>query len=338
MSKKSINKNKYGYSEYLALAAGIVAGLVMMGMFFLLSDPNKENDESQNGEYIVIDMSKTDQSIDENVISSQEVEDEFQSDSVYDTIIIPNIEVKKGDLILVSNQYMYSFVDETPVVDVYSYKNNKYKIGTGEERLFEKTIIAANSFLGDFKESTGLSNVTMINGFITEEEQSVKYENYIKSSSPEDAEKWGVKPGGSEHHTGLAFNLMLYPSGGEIGKGEYAWLTENAYKYGFILRYPEDKQDTTGVKDNNHFRYVGVPHAEYMYSNNMCLEEYILYLEETSYKSPLKISDENREYVIYYVSSDVYSESTSVKVPKGFSYTYSGNNINGFIITAYIDK
>ena len=58
--------------------------------------------------------------------------------------------------------------------------------------------------------------------------------------------------------------------------GDYAWLTENAWRYGFILRYPPEKADVTGIGyESWHFRYVGIPHAWYMQENNLCLEEYL---------------------------------------------------------------
>ena len=82
----------------------------------------------------------------------------------------------------------------------------------GEEKLFEKTILSANDFLGDFYDLSGETNVTMINGYITKEEQQQKYEKYIKSVSAEEAQKWGIKAGASDHHTGLSFNLMLFCS------------------------------------------------------------------------------------------------------------------------------
>lgn len=57
---------------------------------------------------------------------------------------------------------------------------------------------------------------------------------------------------------------------------EGKWLAENAYKYGFILRYPEDKQSVTGVVyEPWHFRYVGVDVAKSVYDSGLCLEEYL---------------------------------------------------------------
>ena len=58
------------------------------------------------------------------------------------------------------------------------------------------------------------------------------------------------------------------------GTGDYARINENCSHYGYVLRYTEDKQDTTGIQAEPwHYRYVGQPHAAYMQENSVCLEE-----------------------------------------------------------------
>lgn len=83
------------------------------------------------------------------------------------------------------------------------------------------------------------------------------------------------KPGFSEHNLGLAVNF----NGDKYDFAftpEYSWLLENSYKYGFILRYPEDKQDVTGMSFKPwHFRYVGEKNAKFIKEESLCLEEYV---------------------------------------------------------------
>ncbi len=81
-------------------------------------------------------------------------------------------------------------------------------------------------------------------------------------------------PGTSEHHTGLAADLA--------GADEmFQWLAENSWKYGFILRYPEDKTDITGIiYERWHFRYVGKDMARDIFDSGLCMEEYFLQLEK----------------------------------------------------------
>lgn len=85
-----------------------------------------------------------------------------------------------------------------------------------------------------------------------------------------------VLPAGcSEHNAGLAMDIVS-ASSDFINTKEYKWLCENAYNYGFILRYPEDKTAITGVNfEPWHWRYVGTQAAKEMKEKNQCLEEYL---------------------------------------------------------------
>lgn len=85
-----------------------------------------------------------------------------------------------------------------------------------------------------------------------------------------------VLPAGcSEHNAGLAMDIVS-ASSDFINTKEYKWLCENAYNYGFILRYPEDKTSITGMNfEPWHWRYVGTQAAKEMKEKNQCLEEYL---------------------------------------------------------------
>lgn len=84
-----------------------------------------------------------------------------------------------------------------------------------------------------------------------------------------------LPPGTSEHNIGLAMDICnTYDSFAD--SAEYAWLMKNAYKYGFILRYPKEKEDVTGIVfEPWHWRYVGVEYAEKIKDSGLCLEEYL---------------------------------------------------------------
>ena len=83
-------------------------------------------------------------------------------------------------------------------------------------------------------------------------------------------------PGYSEHHTGLALDISTYQDGLTNNKNQaYEYLENNAYKFGFILRYPKNKESITGYSyEPWHYRYVGEI-AEKIYKENLTLEEYI---------------------------------------------------------------
>ena len=92
-------------------------------------------------------------------------------------------------------------------------------------------------------------------------------------------------PGTSEHHTGLAADIVtpthqtLDPQFADTAAGK--WLLENAADYGFILRYPEDKQEITKIiYESWHYRYVGEEHAKAIKESGLCLEEYLEQLKE----------------------------------------------------------
>lgn len=87
--------------------------------------------------------------------------------------------------------------------------------------------------------------------------------------------KYVAKPGSSEHHTGLAFDVTV-PGEQFPLTPQSKWLAENCWDYGFIIRYTEEKQPITGINAEAwHVRYVGLPHSLIMRDNNWCLEEYL---------------------------------------------------------------
>ena len=125
-------------------------------------------------------------------------------------------------------------------------------------------------------------------GYRTQEEQQQlldekieAYENDGKSKSEAKrlAEQWVAIPGTSEHQLGIAVDINADTTKSS-SDDVYSWLAENAHKYGFIKRYPSDKTDITGVINEPwHYRYVGKEAALEIYSQGMCLEEYIDTLE-----------------------------------------------------------
>ncbi len=107
-----------------------------------------------------------------------------------------------------------------------------------------------------------------------------RVEQYIAEGNDEEtarqlAEAWVAVPGTSEHELGLAVDIVADT---DLCDNEtvYAWLRENAHLYGFILRYPEDKVEITGIDyEPWHYRYVGHEAAEEIYETGVCLEEYL---------------------------------------------------------------
>lgn len=131
----------------------------------------------------------------------------------------------------------------------------------------------------------GIKNIWAQSTYRSIEYQKGLYEKsinkYLKQGkSQEEAQKltdeYINRPGTSEHHLGLAVDFNNVDEGFENTKA-YKWLLENASDYGFILRYPKEKEDITGIEyEPWHWRYVGPEHAKKMKGQNLCLEEYVL--------------------------------------------------------------
>ena len=102
-------------------------------------------------------------------------------------------------------------------------------------------------------------------------------QGYSQSEAEDLASRRRNPPGSSEHNVGICMDIICASSSaGFENTSEYAWLCENAADYGFILRYPADKTDVTGVKyEPWHWRYVGVENAHAIKASGLCLEEYL---------------------------------------------------------------
>ena len=118
----------------------------------------------------------------------------------------------------------------------------------------------------------------------TKEQQQImddrikEYENQgcSKKEAKKKAEEYVAIPGTSEHQLGLSVDINADTSKCS-SDAVYQWLDENAYKYGFVKRYPEDKTDITSINNEPwHYRYVGKDAARTMKQENLCLEEYLI--------------------------------------------------------------
>jgi len=123
----------------------------------------------------------------------------------------------------------------------------------------------------------------------TSEDQQKLFDNKVNSliaigypqeTAKAEAAKTVAIPGTSEHQLGLALDIVDQNNQNLDETQEdtpvQQWLMENSWKYGFILRYPESKSDITGIiYEPWHYRYVGRDTAQYMYENDICLEEYL---------------------------------------------------------------
>ena len=136
--------------------------------------------------------------------------------------------------------------------------------------------------------SEGL-NPLICSSYRTNEKQEQLYQNkvseylsqgYSKVEASDKAAFWVARPGTSEHQLGLAVDIVSTKNQrldrSQENKVEQQWLIQNSWKYGFVLRYPTNKNSITGVGyEPWHYRYVGKEHAKKINELGVCLEEYV---------------------------------------------------------------
>lgn len=136
--------------------------------------------------------------------------------------------------------------------------------------------IAVNAFISMYKaaekEGYGLVINSSYRSYDDQEEICNQYKELYGDSY---VQKYVALPGFSEHQTGLAFDIGSTKSNVFANSKEYEWVQDNAYKYGFIQRFPKGYEDITGFRAEPwHYRYVGKKTAKYIYENKITYEEY----------------------------------------------------------------
>ena len=270
-----------------------------------------------------------------NALSSSYVKAEIDETKYY-KLTKTKADLGIGELVLINgdNEYTERDLSESIVKMYENMGTSCYKLSYNTNEAQKSIMPPLNSMMSDFYELYNHNDVTITSALRSFDAQESIYNNddedIINSES-------SFAPGFTEHHTGYAIDLTLVSDSSKItkydGTGDYAWINENCYKYGFIVRYPEDKEDVTGVNyEPWHFRYVGIPHSFIMHDNNFTLEEYINDLKRYVFGyEHLEYDQYGYHYEIYYVPAD--GDTTIVPVPNDRSYTVSGTNSDGFIVT-----
>lgn len=177
------------------------------------------------------------------------------------------------------------FIDSINFADIVSYGRN-FQV--------DKRIATNLKQMIDDAKAEGI-NLMICSAFRTIAFQSMLFNDQINQyigkgfsleAAKKEAASWVAVPATSEHHTGLAIDIVS-PKYQDLDNGfcktdAYAWLIKNCDKYGFILRYPKEKKDITHVNfEPWHFRFVGKETASNIKKSGLCLEEY---LEKYGYK------------------------------------------------------
>lgn len=297
--------------------------LITFGVIKIMEFTNKKEMTIQ--QKTVKQLSATEQGKTDSSAEEGYIEKKLQEDALY-----------KGNLILVNGNYKYKEKNmENALVRVFDCKNSCYYVKDKNVLLRREVITAFNCMLEDFCQITDNKQVMVVSGYRDQEYQGKLYQENLQQTGRYYSDTV-TRPGHSEHHTGYSLDLGIYAPGRDQsydGKGIYKWINENSWKYGFIVRYPEGKKESTYIDyEPWHFRYVGIPHAQIMYENHWCLEEYLSHLKKyTIGKEHYKFTSyDKKKYEIYFVEG---KKLKTVPVPENKDYWISGNNVDGYIIT-----
>ncbi|MGE7762907.1 VanY-A/VanY-F/VanY-M family D-Ala-D-Ala carboxypeptidase [Peribacillus sp. NPDC097895] len=257
--------------------------------------------------------------------------DHYENDKVEDRRISGNLQKKEiteeqiyqGNLLLVNSEYpVHPESIKSDVINLSTHNVLTKGYGLLESAIYLSEDIARRfSEMITAAEKEGVRNFSITSGFRDFDKQSVLYQ--------EMGSAYALPAGYSEHNLGLSLDVgSTQMKMAEASEGK--WIEKNAWKYGFILRYPKDKTDVTGIQyEPWHIRYVGLPHSAIMKEKNFALEEYLDYLKEEKHISE---SINGEKYSITYYS---ISQSRTFNVPDNSYFEISGNNMDGVIVTVY---
>ena len=246
---------------------------------------------------------------------------------------LTDAQMHTGDLILINADHPYVFEDnpEDALVYIAQAQTIDYPLAEGDLRLNARIMPALDAMIDACNKTLNVKDTGISSAYRTKQIQQSIWDMYEGLYGVDYCERYVATPGYSEHHTGLAADMtVIYEDGFEDSfsvSDNAVWMNDHCMEYGFVRRFQEHKTEITGISNEAwHFRYVGVPHAVYMTNEDLCLEEYIDALRETTAEEPLLVSCAEGEYQIYFTSE------RSIPEPE-HAYTVSGNNVDGFIIT-----
>ncbi len=215
----------------------------------------------------------------------------------YEAYMNPTGEQRDAFLMLVNKEYLLG--EENYVPDDLVTLDSKYCVNTKTNQMNATAAKALEAMLIELWEDTGDISITGTSGYRTYEYQQGLFDKYVsqemakgysESEAIARAHKYSAIPRASEHHTGLAMDLYDTDYGDLLNfdstgcftdRDTYEWLLANSWKFGFILRYPEEDEDITGYSfESWHFRFVGRYHAQKIMLSGLTLEEYLETLNE----------------------------------------------------------
>jgi len=207
-------------------------------------------------------------------------------------VLTPEEIRRAGSLVLINGRFIWPQEIQPDLITIADRRPaNLVGLKSEEMRADASACDALMQMLSAAKDD-GVTGYTIVSSYRGYEKQDTLFQERVqelveqgltRTQAHVRANETVALPGSSEHHTGLAFDLISQDNGWTLESfsetPQQLWLQEHCAAYGFILRYPEDKAHLTGIGSEPwHYRYVGVEHAQRMKELGMCLEEYAEYL------------------------------------------------------------
>ena len=153
------------------------------------------------------------------------------------------------------------------LVNLYNQENRHFQLAKADIEVCETVFEAMNTMFAAAKRE-GITDFIITSGYRSREDQEE-----IFSAATDGV---AAKPGESEHETGLAFDVVAMGDDNFELTPHFEWLSAHCAEYGFIIRYPKDREDVTGIPyEPWHYRYVGKEHAVRIMDKEITLEEYL---------------------------------------------------------------
>lgn len=278
MKKENFNRNDYNKKLLTVLVVITVVICVVLAAVAVLS--GKDDDAAEKNPIVDVSAEEENESGEsgkqEDVVENSEKVDESESVQQPE---IPEIAEKEPEwnLILANpwNKLPEDFSVE--LADIGGGHMVDARIVDELNQMMSDLRSAGHSAFVCSSYRTGAKQTTLYNNEVND----YLSRGYSEEEAAIEAGKWVAVPGTSEHQTGLAVDIMssyyLVLDEGQEDTAEQQWLMENSYKYGFILRYPSNKSELTGIYyEPWHYRYVGKDAAKEIYEKGICFEEYLL--------------------------------------------------------------
>lgn len=194
----------------------------------------------------------------------------------YDKDTVKKTDISKKELMLVNK---FNYLDENYAPDDIVKVSMQFAYGDNEikKEVYEKF----RSMYNDAKKE-GLYLI-ITSSYRDYNFQKELWDSYANQKGDEWADSVSARAGYSEHQTGYTLDIVTYKANMSSFEktDEFKWLQDNAYKYGFILRYPKDKEDITGYSyESWHYRYVGKDVATKIKKLGITFDEYYAYFIE----------------------------------------------------------